>query len=344
MDWARSASAVKQVNGTGALSVARNGAARMYRPYIENEDLTRNGGDVAREVLAQCEPADIVLLYEEMGQTGDPLRRHTQFLKEAAPVVHAAGKLLAGYGFSTSFPREADISYLVSENWGDCDILVMNEYWGLKGVPLEQRFTPYNALKHRVVHELSNGKHPPIWIGECGRDYVRDGDPNVNEGIVGKGYELDDISDTQMVVEFMFYEFLLQQDDYVVAANAFTVGATPDWQAKGFDLDKLAHRLALPFTPQMEYIRFLYNPVSGPVVPPTPPGISNGGNHMATLKQVLDDIEAKGLAGQITLNAGKKAASYTEQGTQVDATFSLFGDIVNLAREAKKALETPIPV
>jgi hypothetical protein len=80
-------------------------------------------------------------------------------------------------------------------------------------------------------------------------------------------------------------------------------------------------------------------------VMPAAPHIGNhGGEDLATLKRILDDIEAKGLAGQITLNAGKKAASYTEQGTQVDETFNLFGDVVNLARDAKKALETPIPV
>ena len=256
MFWVARASTVKQVNGSSALISAPAGALTQYRYYVAIEDLSRNGADVAAEALVQAGSADVVLLYDETAQTGETLRRHTQFLKEAAPVIHAAGKLLAGYGFSTSFPRLEDVAYLVAENWGGIDILVMNEYWGLKDVPMAQRFTPWNALHHRQVHEASVGHHPPVWIGECGRDLVRDGLPWENEGLVGAGYQVDGVSEDQMVEEYLYFEGLIQEDSYVVAASAFTEGPTQDWREKGFDCDPIAERLALalPFTAQKLYL------------------------------------------------------------------------------------------
>ena len=118
--------------------------------------------------------------------------------------------------------------------------------------------------------------------------------------------------------------------DGILGACWFTAGHTEQSWNEGYGITELMARAWAKAPAPNQY--------------PNPDSPTNGGDHLPTVKEMLDQIEAKGLAGQITLSAGKKAASYTEQGTQVDESFRLFGDVVNLARDAKKALETPISV
>lgn len=255
--WAQVAPCVKQIDGTDCLMAAPPGAITIFRHYFPYEDIMRNGADVANEALGALggfRPTYIELYNETSQGLGENcpggvpgpscgLMRYTQMHIEAAPVVHAYGTKLLGFSFSTwSHPQPAEIAYLDSVRWGDCDAIGIHEYWGPIG------FTPANALWHREVHRMSSG-HPPIIISECGRDGVEGANCY---GAPKCGWVDQQVPADQYVGEVLQFDALISQDYYVEGANVFDAGPTPDWM--GYDTDRITPALV----------------GTGPVPPPEP--------------------------------------------------------------------------
>jgi len=245
--WASVASVVKQMDGTDLLAAAPSGATTIFRHWYPGADIARNGGDVAREVIAACggfKPTYIEL-YNEAGygdRVGQGLERYVQFHREAVPVAHAAGIKVMGYSFGTGSPEAGDWKYLADQGWGNVDAVGIHEYWAERG------FTIWNALRHRQVIGWTNGRTPPdgFYITECGRDRVRDGDNGEYIGV--PGYVGTGLSAQMFGEELLSYANWVGQDSYIKGVTPFTCAPNAMWT--GFDCDPVVpFLLGLPPDP-----------------------------------------------------------------------------------------------
>ena len=89
MKWSKVANTVKQMDGTSCLAAAKPGALLIYRKYFSNQDINRNGGEVAQEVINSLGGFRNSNLYcEAFNETSCNKRwglaRYIQFNKEAA--------------------------------------------------------------------------------------------------------------------------------------------------------------------------------------------------------------------------------------------------------------------
>lgn len=240
LHWARFAPVVKALNDTTALRVYEEATVRVFRRYFPDQDINRHGVDVARDVLQALgdAPATHVELFNETAQRlGQGLERYVEFTREAVDylAVTRHDLTVVAFCFSTGNPEREDWEYLRAHDYGGARYIGIHEYWGKGG------FTQWNALRHRQVHEWTQGDHPPFLITECGRDKA--------EGGQG-GWKADGLTEDAYLAELLHYESELLKDPYVIAATPFTDGPTPDWN--NFDVDPLAARLAALATPLPE--------------------------------------------------------------------------------------------
>ncbi len=226
VNWAKVAPMVVAIDNTSVLAQARPGTVTVFRHYFGagNNDYNRNGADVANEVLAALggfRPSAVVLYNEPVWTPGDSaaLQRIIDFHNEAAPVIHGAGLLLAGFSFSTGTPagdeatEAAQWLQIQAGGFGGSDFISVHEYWG------NASFTEWYALRHRRASRFMNGAHPAFLITECGRDAVEGG---------ASGWKISGISAAQYVAEIQGYGDAIDQDVYVGGAAVFTAGAAPD--------------------------------------------------------------------------------------------------------------------
>lgn len=203
---------------------------RIFRHYFPVQDVLRHGADVVDEVLAALgdAPATHVELFNETAQRlGEGLEEHVRLTREAG--FHLALRrpdlTLVAYSFSTGQPRDDDWLYLWQHAFGYAPTIGLHEYWGpgLTG----------NRTRHRYVHTLLGGQHPPFLITECGRDAAGD----VRVGWRGQG-----VTTREYLRELALFAGDIEHLDYVLAATVFTTGArydeTPlEWDS--FDCDPL---------------------------------------------------------------------------------------------------------
>jgi GH25 family lysozyme M1 (1,4-beta-N-acetylmuramidase) len=237
LDWAAVAPVVKALNDTTAIRQSQRASVRVYRRYFAQQDVNRNGADVAAEVLASLgsAPATHIELFNETAQrVGEGLERHVQMTREAVDYLARVRPdlTLIAFCFSTGQPEESDWRYLREHGYGGARVIGCHAYWG------NQSFTPWHALRHRTVHAWTAGDHPPFLLSEVGRDRV--------EGGKG-GWKADGLTEDAYLAELFAYEAELMRDPYVIAATPFTGGPTPDWSA--FDVDPISGRLAAVATP-----------------------------------------------------------------------------------------------
>lgn len=231
--WGQVAPIVKQVDGTDVLAVSPPGAITIYRHVWAEQDLRRNGGDVARELLGLLQgfrPTYVELLNEWgffLGQGEQGLERHVEFTREASEVIHQAGLKVCGFNFPVTHPTEQAWRYIQDHGFGGCDALGVHEYWNSEGFVLEW------ALRHRLVHQWLGSNHPPFLITECGRDVIRPSD--------GVGWKNQNVCPADYVQELFTYDLLLAQDSYVLGGTPFTVG--PSRNFLPFELDILVPAL-----------------------------------------------------------------------------------------------------
>jgi hypothetical protein len=221
LEWARRAPIVKALDTTEPLRVAPDGATRVFRHYFWSQDTSRNGADVARDVLAALgdyrHPRLFVELFNEC--SAGAYREQTRQIVEAAPVLHAAGVKLCGPSWSTGDYGETEWRYLVDSTRGSLDAEAVHCYWGNEGL------TIWHALRFAQYWRPGD---PPVLITECGRDRVEGG---------AAGWRISGVTPEQYLSELRAYDAALGSLDYVLGAVVFTAGPTSDWWA--FDTDAL---------------------------------------------------------------------------------------------------------
>ncbi len=224
-DWLRRCGIMKSIDNRQALHEATTAHTRIFRHYFANQDINRNGANVAAEVLASLgdAPANFIELYNEVAvKLGAGLERHVALTAEAVAYLKVTRPdlTIVGYSIPTGNIEQADWDYLRAHQFGDVQVIGWHSYWGNSG------FTLDNALRYRQFWRPGD---PTLVLSECGHDKV--------EGGKG-GWKLDGISAEQYASELTAYDLMIAQDHYVLGATPFTSGPTPDWA--NFDMDPIA--------------------------------------------------------------------------------------------------------
>ena len=174
-EWARNAPIVKEINGRAGLVIARQDAFRIFRWWwpVADQTLQRNPAEAAAKVIHELggynHPRLYIEAYNECHQDlGQGLEAYIEWTKAFCDYAHLHGYKVAAFGFSTGNPTDGPAAwrYLRSNRYGGADALSVHQYFSKNG------FTIWNGLRHRLIHEWTNGDHPPIFITECGIDDV----------------------------------------------------------------------------------------------------------------------------------------------------------------------------
>lgn len=263
--WAARANVAKAMGATGAIRSMRNSpdVVGIYRwpfagPAQDNildqarTDPRAAAARVVGYVVGGLGGFRMPRLYAELlNEVGKGRRaEYVALCTEAVPMLHAAGLLAAGPSFATGDFEQADWDAFRVCGF---DAYALHAYWSTAG------FTPWNALRWRTYWQPGD---PLVLVTECGRDRVRDGNPQVNDGWLpldnsgSYGWQAasQNCSADQYLAELRAYDAELKGDPRVIGGVAFTTSPTDDWRAKGFDTDSLARQLAdetIPFPPRL---------------------------------------------------------------------------------------------
>ena len=230
--WACRAPVVKAVDDRGVIEAAAAAGVpiRIFRHYFPTQDLSRHGAEVAREVLDALgdAPATHVELFNETAQRLDEgLKDHVGLTSQAQAYLERERPdlTLVAFNFSTGQPRDEDWLYLKQVSFGGAPVIGIHEYWGpgLDG----------NERRHRHVHALLGGQHPPFLLTECGRDCAGD---------VRRGWKAQGLTARQYAEELARFAAEIEPLDYILGATMYTAGANYDetpreWDS--FDCDPL---------------------------------------------------------------------------------------------------------
>lgn len=219
MNWATRAPIVKAMDCLEPLRAARWDAVRVFRHFFANQDLLRNPGDVAIEILDALQGYHhsklFVEIYNEVRKEDTVL--YADLLETVTAILHAGGYKVAGPSWSTGDYEAEQWNYLRSRDFCDMDAVNLHAYWGNQG------HTPWHSLRYRAFWRAGD---PPVIISECGRDNVEGG---------GRGWKASGVSPEQYLAELRAYDAEIGRDSYVLGATAFTAGPTPDWDAFSMD-------------------------------------------------------------------------------------------------------------
>ena len=234
--WAKVAGLVKVLpDDARALDVADPRAIKIFR-LNPNPPLEEHGASVVDRTLAMLSPARwgypnlyIQILNEEDQRLGDGLERRVEQHREAVDRLAELGLDIgiAGYGFSVGQPERAEWDYLRFHGYGGVKAVILNQYFPKTG---DTNFNDYlwTALRHRLVHEWTEGDHPPFIGGEGGVDAVYGSLP---------GWRINELSPEQFIIQLQTLDRYLQEDDYFLGEAIFISGAY--WQWWNFEVDGL---------------------------------------------------------------------------------------------------------
>lgn len=310
--WAARGPIAKQMNGTGLLAAAHPNAIQIYRRFFDNQEIPED--DAALDARAR-EVADAILaglagyrhpnLYAEVFNEvpGSMWRRYARLLVRVVAILHAAGVKVAGPCWATGDYEAEAWEGFRALSWCGLDLIAVHAYWSTAG------FTVWNALRWRLFWKPGD---PPLVVTECGRDRVRDGNPNVDEGWLPRkdgdafGYVAQGVSEDAFLAELEAYDAEIGKDAHVWGATPFTCGPTDDWKAKGFDVDPLARRLADRSTPRTSPPVVVVQPPT--VVPPVvkPPAPKPKPPEIALKKITLGGVEFIDLRDRYPYAPGKE--------------------------------------
>lgn len=244
--WALIAPGVKTVDNTAILKVSPPGRIKVFRHYWTNQNLGRPPASAADEAIAALGGYNDENLYvegyNEVYQTRDQqLERYVDWQSSYSDRLHQRGYKSGGFGFSVGNPPDAGgwsaeqaWQYIQSKNFGNCDVLLLNQYFGTYSpAPAPNKWAISTNLRHRLVHSWCGGIHPPIIISEGGYDKVEvPGSPPAYSGWKLRPNYSGDL----YVIDLQTLDSLLMEDDYVLLHVVFGAGPS-NWP--NFDVDGL---------------------------------------------------------------------------------------------------------
>lgn len=215
-DWTSRAGIVKAFDcGPGPLQAARDEAWRFYRKYMGNFDPSRNGADVANEVIAALNgyrhPKLRIELY--VGPDQSQTDRIFGQIEEALPVCRANGVGLAAVSFYTGQPEPAVWQAMAARNWCGLDptkdCISVQEYTNNGTVNDSVNVGRFKAL-------IAAGWTGPVAVLEAGMDKC---------GQPGCGWQTY-LTQDQFYQYLHDYDAILQQYPQVLGATVFNA---PGW-------------------------------------------------------------------------------------------------------------------
>lgn len=238
-NWARKARIAKALD-IGALAAAKADNPTLFTiyryPLDDSEKDTCSPERLASLTLNKIaesgfKPDCIEYKNEWRCYQWDDAKRHIDELEAYCQVAHAYGQKVCGGNWSFGTPEQEDVRYWASRNFGGCDYLGLHAYSNrFVGVPNE-----WYMLRHRLIHEWTGGKHPPIIVTECGIDNL-DG--------AGDGWIKQGTSPEQYVAFLQEYNREICNDAYVLGAVVFASGTWPDMA--GFEMDGISDQYIVP--------------------------------------------------------------------------------------------------
>ena len=228
--------------------------ARSYVPEIDraiaNGDPSTLAAQMRDRLLSEWAQllgvVDYFELVNETAQTGDKLKRLTDFTCEALRLMHAEGHKVAVGSFSVGNPNLIGDWYIFEPAVRAADAVALHEYgapnvWSQPGVadppnagdPLASDLGWWTLRYRRVRDQLNEIYHsdifrmPPFIITELGVDV---GELGQGRG----GWRKAGLTPAEYVHQLAWYNAEMSYDDYVLGATVFCYGGTPDWE--GYDL------------------------------------------------------------------------------------------------------------
>lgn len=227
--WARVAPCVMALDDPSPLKVAQPNALRCFRRYFPYQDVHADPASLAHQIIDALGGYRHPRLYCQVyvGISKEMIGPYIALLKRVVPLLHEAGVLAAGPSQYSGDYDAATWAALRAADWCGLDLAVVQGYWASKGPTL------WNALRYRQFWKPGD---LPIFLGECGRDRVRDG-PN-GTYIGSPGWKSQGVSGVDYVTELLAFDHELAADPYVWGAAVFSAG-TRDGEWKQFDTDGL---------------------------------------------------------------------------------------------------------
>jgi hypothetical protein len=159
------------------------------------------------------------------------------FLARAVELLHDAGVLVAGPSWGSGDYDHLAWSTLAGagpKGWCGLDAIAVHAYWSAELGP-----TRWNAWRWQTLDPAAVAGGRPVFVTECGIAPVRDGDANVNAGMIGEdGWKSSKISRGTFLAQIGRFVAGLRAGEL---ACLYTCGATDDW--RNHDADELVEEL-----------------------------------------------------------------------------------------------------
>lgn len=243
--WAIDCGIVGAMDDPWPFYVAPVDAIRVFRasnPYSIDDAVSRLHGYRHPKLYIEW-------LFEHTPRIGDT--NYAAELRAVVAYAHKVGIKVVGPIWGSGAFDASAWAWFRANGWFGFDAIGIQAYW-----THAVGFTKWNALRYRDYWNKT--VDPPLIIVECGEDEVRDGDPAVNDGMIGKpGYLANGVSPEIMRAECVNFSRETAKDG--VPALLYEAGCPPDWEK--FEVDTIAPITDFPFEWPVR---------SGVVVLPTP--------------------------------------------------------------------------
>ena len=226
----------------GGLVIARSYVPDIDRQIATGDPVALAGamkGRLLSEWNALLDVVDYFELVNETAQSGDALKRLTDFTGDACQLLHAEGHKVAVGSFSVGNPNLYADWHIFEPAVRAADAVALHEYgapklWSQPGVTDPAHVDGPQAgdlgwwcLRYRRARQLMVRAYgwdtlPPFIITECGIDV----------GLIGQGrggWRATKSTAMEYVQQLAWYNRELSLDDYVLGATVFGYGMAEDW-------------------------------------------------------------------------------------------------------------------
>lgn len=240
-DW------VKTIDCPRLLAHAKPGANLVHRHWWDNSHALFNPEGDADLICDEAEQSGrdgviVSSLNEVKPRIASGLAEHLDYQERYSAQCHRRGHRVTGIAWATGAYEREDWEYARSRGFGGVDLIEVHCYWADAGL------TVFNALRPQGYWQPGD---PPIFVGECFRDQVRDGPDGAMIGHGGwlldryyaarEGIPPETFTETFVASEIPAYINAIESAECIAGAVGFILGGNQDWM--WFELATVAARL-----------------------------------------------------------------------------------------------------
>lgn len=223
--WATVAPIVKGLDNVGILQSAPESSVRVFRHYFPDPQPLDDAIGTARAILSYLGGYKHPNLYVEVWNEAHPKAAQ---LRAVVDILHGHGLKVCGPCWATGNYEEHEWNAFRAEAWCGLDAIAVHAYSSIEVGPTE-----WNAFRWRKYYDPALDRNLPVFVTEFGLGPVRDGDPKVNDGMIGAdGWKLAKVTPERYAAFLLEYDQQLRPNEH---ATVFTCGASPDWDRYNAD-------------------------------------------------------------------------------------------------------------